>query len=128
MNLTALQISRAFWRRPTLSPRVMFAAAGLIMATAVTPAATAGSLFGDPACESWPAMDIEARRTWTLAFLAPLSMAYETRQKTGEDKFNYKAEAAERAMTSIDGFCTANPAQTAADGAAAHLESLVGTR
>ncbi len=128
MTLTALYTSRAFWQRPTFSPRVMFAAAGLIMATAGTPAATAGSLFGDHACETWPTMDIEARRKWTLAFLAPLSMAYETRQKTGEDKFNYKAEAAERAMASIDGFCAVNPGKTAADGAAAHLEALVGTR
>lgn len=88
----------------------------------------AGSLFGDPACETWPTMDIEARRKWTLAFLAPLSMAHEDRQKTGEDKFNSKVEAAERAMANIDAFCKANPEKTAADGAAAHLESLVGTR
>ncbi len=128
MILTALHTSRAFWRRPILSRPLMLAAASLIMATAGTPAATAGSLFGDPACETWPGMEIEARRKWTLAFLAPLSMAYETRQKTGEDKFNSKAEAAERAMASIDGFCAANPGKTAADGAAAHLESLVGTR
>ncbi len=128
MTLIASHTRRALQRLATLSPRVMLAAAGLIMATAATPAATAGSLFGDPACETWPAMDIEARRKWTLAFLAPLSMAHEDRQKTGEDKFNSKAEAADRAMTSIDGFCTANPGKTAADGAAAHLESLVGTR
>lgn len=106
----------------------MAAAAGLILSTAGVPTATAGSLFGDPACETWPAMDIDAKRRWTLAFLAPLSMAHEDRQKTGEDKFNSKAQAAERAMTSIDGFCVTNPGKTAADGAAAHLESLVGTR
>ncbi len=55
-------------------------------------------------------------------------MAHEDRQKTGEDKFNSKAQAAEKAMLSIDGFCQANPGQTAADGAAAHLQALVGTR
>ncbi len=128
MTLTTLHPSRALRRRTALLRPVMFAAAGLLMATAGMPAATAGSLFGDHACTNWPTMDIEARRKWTLAFLAPLSMAHEDRQKTGEDKFNSRAEAAERAMTSIDGYCVANPDKTAADGAAAHLEALVGTR
>ena len=100
----------------------------LVLSAAATPAATAGSLFGDTPCERWSGMEIDAKRRWTLAFLAPLSMAHEDRQKTGEDKFNSKAEAAERAMTSIDGYCKTNPGKGAADGAAAYLESLVGTR
>ncbi len=100
----------------------------LVLLATVTPTAIAASLFGDTPCERWSDMNIEAKRRWTLAFLAPLSMAHEDRQKTGEDKFNSKAEAAERAMTSIDGYCTANPGKGAADGAAAYLESLVGTR
>ncbi len=102
--------------------------AALTLSAAAAPAAIAASLFGDTPCERWSAMEIDAKRRWTLAFLAPLSMAHEDRQKTGEDKFNSRAEAAERAITSIDGYCTANPAKGAADGAAVHLESLVGTR
>ncbi len=127
MHLTA-PTWRALWRLPDFSRALAAAAAGLVLGAALAPAASAGSLFGDPACETWPSMDIEARRRWTLAFLAPLSMAHEDRQKTGEDKFNSKAQAAEKAMLSIDGFCQANPGQTAADGAAAHLQALVGTR
>lgn len=100
----------------------------LLLSTAGAPATIAASLFGDTPCERWSGMDIEAKQRWTLAFLAPLSMAHEDRQKTGEDKFNSRALAAERAMASIDGYCTANPGKDAADGAAAHLESLVGTR
>ena len=101
---------------------------GLVLSTTSAPAATAASLFGDTPCERWTGMDIEAKQRWTLAFLAPLSMAHEDRQKTGEDKFNSRALAAERAMASIDGYCIANPGKGAADGAAAYLESLVGTR
>ena len=100
----------------------------LVLSATAAPAAIAGSLFGDTPCGRWSGMDNEAKQRWTLAFLAPLSMAHEDRQKTGEDKFNSKAEAAERALTSIDNYCAANPGKDAADGAAAHLESLVGTR
>ena len=128
MQTNTLNQKRALGRLRSISRPVVTAAAGLILSTAAVPSAMAGSLFGDPACETWPSMDIEAKRTWTLAFLAPLSMAHEDRQKTGEDKFNSRAQAAERAMTSIDGYCVANPGKTAADGAAAHLESLVGSR
>lgn len=131
MNLSAMN-GRASSRLRILSRPLMATAAGLtltvMLAAPLAPPASAGSLFGDPACETWPSMDIDVRRRWTLAFLAPLSMAHEDRQKTGEDKFNSKAEAAERAMISIDHYCQANPGNTAADGAAAHLQALVGTR
>jgi hypothetical protein len=127
MHLTPLRTLRFIASQKRLSRHFAAATACILIAGAM-PVVNAGSLFGDPACETWPSTDIEVRRRWTLAFLAPLSMAHEDRQKTGEDKFNSKAEAAERAMTSIDSFCAANPGKTAADGAAAHLQSLVGTR
>lgn len=56
---------------------------GLVLSTTSAPAAIAASLFGDTPCERWTGMDIEAKQRWTLAFLAPLSMAHEDRQKTG---------------------------------------------
>ncbi len=125
---TLVDPMRTLHRLSKFSRPVMVAAASIIVTAASASCAVAGTLFGEPACETWPTMSAESTRTWTLAFLAPLSMAYETRQKTGEDKFNYKAEAAERAMASIDSFCKDNPGKTAADGAAPYLESLVGRR
>ncbi len=124
--------TRSMRTMPQLVAQARAVIIGMMVAFTVTladtTAATAASLFGDTPCERWASMEFDAKQRWTLAFLAPLSMAHEDRQKTGEDKFNSRARSAERAMASIDSYCTANPGKGAADGAAAHLESLVGTR
>ncbi len=90
--------------------------------------AFAASLFGDHSCKDWATLEQATKKTWTNAFLAPLSMAHEDRRKTGTDKYNDDPYAADAAIKGIDRYCETHPEGGAADGAGAYLSSLVGGR
>ncbi|MEO0317489.1 MAG: hypothetical protein RL404_1166 [Pseudomonadota bacterium] len=88
----------------------------------------AASLFGDHSCKDWMTLEAATKKTWTNAFLAPLSMAHEDRRKTGTDKYNDDPYAADAAIKGIDRYCEAHPEGGAADGAGDYLSSLVSGR
>lgn len=90
--------------------------------------AFAASLFGDHSCKDWTTLETATKKTWTRAFLAPLSMAHEDRRKTGTDKYNDDPYAADAAIRGIDRYCEAHPEAGAADGAGDYLSSLVSGR
>jgi hypothetical protein len=92
--------------------------------TAIT--STAGSLFGDLTCQTWADLDYSRKKTWTNAFLAPLSLTHQGLERTKPDRYNEDSKAFEPAIASIDKFCLSHPKLTPADGAASYLNSLVG--
>ena len=87
---------------------------------------TAGSLFGDLTCKTWADLDYARKKTWTNAFLAPLSLTHQGLERTKPDRYNEDSKAFEPAIASIDKFCLSHPKLNPADGAASYLNSLIG--
>jgi hypothetical protein len=83
------------------------------------------SLFGDHSCASWHKLEYVEKRTWTNAFLAPLSLTLKGLQKSKEDKYNDDPKAHEAAIIGIDDFCLNHPDLGAADGAGRYLKKLI---
>lgn len=90
--------------------------------------AKAASLFGDLSCQTWADLDYQRKKTWTNAFLAPLSLTHQGLERSKQDRYNDDANAVEPAVVSIDNFCIAHPQQSPADGAISHLNTLQGGR
>ena len=86
---------------------------------------TAASLFGDLTCETWADLDYSRKKTWTNAFLAPLSLTHQGLERTKPDRYNEDSKAFEPAIASIDKFCLSNPKLSPADGAASYLNALI---
>ena len=87
---------------------------------------TAASLFGDLTCQTWADLDYSRKKTWTNAFLAPLSLTHQGLERTKPDRYSEDSKAFEPAIASIDKFCLAHPKLNPADGAASYLNSLIG--
>lgn len=83
------------------------------------------SLFGDHTCTSWQSLGHAEKRTWTNAFLAPLSLTLKGLQKSKEDKYNDDPKAYEAAIIGIDAFCMNHPEMNAGDGAGRYLKKLI---
>lgn len=83
------------------------------------------SLFGDHTCTSWQSLGYTEKRTWTNAFLAPLSLTLKGLQKSKEDKYNDDPKAYEAAIIGIDAFCMNHPEMNAGDGAGRYLKKLI---
>jgi len=95
----------------------------MVMALSIQPSQGA-SLFGDHSCMSWQSLGYAEKRTWTNAFLAPLSLTLKGLQKSKEDKYNDDPKAHEAAIKGIDDFCLKHPDLGAADGAGRYLKKL----
>lgn len=85
----------------------------------------AASLFGEHTCETWLALPAADQKTWANAFIAPLSLTYKGLRKTSVDKYNDNPNAHVPAIASINAYCQAHPDQSAAQGAAAYLHTLM---
>lgn len=83
------------------------------------------SLFGDHTCTSWQSLGYTEKRTWTNAFLAPLSLTLKGLQKSKEDKYSDDPKAYEAAIIGIDAFCLNHPEMNAGDGAGRFLKKLI---
>ena len=88
--------------------------------------ATAASLFGDLSCQTWTDLEHSRKKTWTNAFLAPLSLTHQGLKKSAPDRYNDDPNAAEPAIASIDKFCLSNPKLGPAEGAVSYLDALIG--
>ena len=86
---------------------------------------TAASLFGDLSCEAWADLDQPTKKTWTNAFLAPLSLTHQGLARTKHDRYNDDPKAVDPAIVSIDTFCLSHPKSSPADGAISYLNSLI---
>ena len=95
---------------------------GLAMCSATSHGA---SLFGDHTCQHWRDLEFGEKRTWTNAFLAPLSLTIKGLQKSKVDKYNDDPKAHEAAIRDIDEFCLNHPDLRAADGAGHYLKKLL---
>ncbi len=116
VNFTFTQISK-----PDLLSTLLLAA---LACTTVN--ATAASLFGDLSCQAWADLDYPRKKTWTNAFLAPLSLTHQGLERTKPDRYNEDSKAFEPAIASIDKFCLSHPTLSPADGAASYLNALIG--
>jgi hypothetical protein len=87
--------------------------------------ATAASLFGDLSCQAWTDLAYPRKKTWTNAFLAPLSLTHQGLERTKPDRYNDDPNAVDPAIASIDSFCLLNPKLGPADGAVAYLNALI---
>jgi hypothetical protein len=87
--------------------------------------AKAASLFGDLSCKAWSDLDYPRKKTWTNAFLAPLSLTHQGLERTKPDRYNDDPKAFEAAISSIDNFCLSHPTLGPADGAASYLNALI---
>ncbi len=116
VNFTFTQISK-----PDLLSTLLLAA---LACTTVN--ATAASLFGDLSCQAWADLDYPRKKTWTNAFLAPLSLTHQGLERTKPDRYNEDSKAFEPAIASIDKFCLSHPKLSPADGAASYLNALIG--
>jgi hypothetical protein len=87
--------------------------------------ARAASLFGDLSCQAWADLDYSRKKTWTNAFLAPLSLTHQGLERTKQDQYNDDPKAFELAIVSIDKFCRAHPKLGPADGAISYLNELI---
>jgi hypothetical protein len=88
------------------------------------PTAHGVSLFGDYSCQRWRGLEYAEKRSWTNAFLAPLSLTMKGLQKSKEDKYNDNPKAYQDAIRHIDAFCLIHPDLRAADAAGQHLKKL----
>ena len=86
---------------------------------------TAASLFGDLSCKAWADLDQPTKKTWTNAFLAPLSLTHQGLARTKQDRYNDDPKAVDPAVVSIDKFCLSHPKNSPADGAIAYLNALI---
>ena len=84
----------------------------------------AASLFGDHSCKDWGNLEFATKKSWTNAFLAPLSLTYQSIQKTRKDNYNDDPLSYTKAIESIDNFCKAQPEQDASAGAMHYLKIL----
>ncbi len=116
VNFTFTQISK-----PDLLSTLLLAALAC-----TTVSATAASLFGDLSCQAWADLDYPRKKTWTNAFLAPLSLTHQGLERTKPDRYNEDSKAFEPAIASIDKFCLSHPKLSPADGAASYLNALIG--
>ncbi len=98
----------------------------LIALTCATVNVTAASLFGDLSCQAWTDLEYSRKKTWTNAFLAPLSLTHQGLKKSAPDRYNDDPNAAEPAIASIDKFCLSNPELGPAEGAVSYLDALIG--
>jgi hypothetical protein len=86
---------------------------------------TAASLFGDLSCQAWTDLEYSRKKTWTNAFLAPLSLTHQGLKKSAPDRYNDDPNASEPAIVSIDKFCLSNPQLGPAEGAVSYLDALI---
>ncbi len=93
----------------------------LLLSPRVTQAA---SLFGDHTCKDWGGLEYATKKSWTNAFLAPLSLTYQSIQKTRKDNYNDDPLSFAKAIDSIDNFCRTQPEQDASAGAMQYLKNL----
>ena len=93
--------------------------------TCATVNVTAASLFGDLSCQAWTDLEYSRKKTWTNAFLAPLSLTHQGLKKSAPDRYNDDPNAAEPAISSIDKFCLSNPKLGPAEGAVSYLDALI---
>lgn len=84
----------------------------------------AASLFGDHSCKDWGSLEYATKKSWSNAFLAPLSLTYQGIQKTAKDNYNDDPLSFEKAIQSIDNFCKTQPEQDASAGAMNFLKKL----
>ncbi len=84
----------------------------------------AASLFGDHSCKDWGNLEYATKKSWTNAFLAPLSLTYQSIQKTRKDNYNDDPLSYAKAIESIDNFCKTQSAQDASAGAMQYLKNL----
>lgn len=106
----------------TLSYQII---ASLLFCMIGSPALTqAASLFGDHSCKDWGGLDHATKKAWTNAFLAPLSLTYQSIQKTRKDNYNDDPLSYARAIESIDNFCRTQPELEASAGAMNYLKIL----
>lgn len=82
------------------------------------------SLFGDLSCNDWGALEHSRKKTWTNAFLAPLSLTIQGLKRADQDPYNDDPNSVKPAIRSIDKFCLSHPREGAADGAASYLKNL----
>ncbi len=115
MNLTFTAI-----RTPSLRALVILAA---LACTAVN--TTAAGLFGDLSCQTCADLDYPSKKTWTNAFLAPLSLTHQGLARTKQDRCNDDPNASDPAIISIDKFCVSHPKLGPAEGAIAYLNELI---
>jgi len=116
MNLTTSHLSKqGLW---TIVLLIVLACSSVI--------AGAASLFGDLSCQAWTDLEYSRKKTWTNAFLAPLSLTHQGLKKSAPDRYNDDPNAAEPAIASIDKFCLSNPKLGPAEGAVSYLDALIG--
>ncbi len=115
MNPTSFRINKS----------ALWVSVSLIMSTCMTVDVFAASLFGDMSCQVWTDLDYPRKKTWTNAFLAPLSLTHQGIERTMPDRYNDDPKAFEPAIVSIDNFCRSNPKLGAADGAVSYLNALI---
>jgi hypothetical protein len=69
-------------------------------------------------------LEYATKKSWSNAFLAPLSLTYQGIQKTRKDNYNDDPLSFEKAIESIDSFCKTQPEQDASAGAMNFLKKL----
>lgn len=84
----------------------------------------AASLFGDHTCKQWAVLDYATKKSWTNAFLAPLSLTYQGIQKTSKDHYNDNPLSYENAIDNINNYCLLHVEEEATAGALHYLETL----
>ena len=110
---------------PQLSKADLLAFVILTALTCATANSSAASLFGDLSCQSWAELEYPRKKTWTNAFLAPLSLTHQGLERKKQDRYNDDPNAYDPAILSIDKFCLSYPKLGPADGAAAYLNALI---
>jgi hypothetical protein len=110
---------------PQLSKADLWAFVILTALTCATANSSAASLFGDLSCQSWAELEYPRKKTWTNAFLAPLSLTHQGLERKKQDRYNDDPNAYDPAILSIDKFCLSYPKLGPADGAAAYLNALI---
>ena len=121
-NTVLFIVNPTFPKTSTLGLWVLVLIAALICTAVNT---TAASLFGDLSCEAWADLDQPTKKTWTNAFLAPLSLTHQGLARTKHDRYNDDPKAVDPAIVSIDTFCLSHPKSSPADGAISYLNSLI---
>jgi hypothetical protein len=101
--------------------RLTFGLLALAMSGA---AAQAGSLFGDHSCLRWLGLEYVEKRTWTNAFMAPLSLTMKGLHKSPVDPYNDDPKAHQPAIRYIDAFCLSHPGVGASEAAGRYLKKL----
>ena len=95
----------------------------LAMLTGIT-AASAQTLFANPRCDKWIALEKPDKVMLLNAIIAPLNMAYVTRVKPAVDIF-LKLDSVEPALVFVDDYCTTHPENQAIEGMMFYHAQLV---